>query len=203
MTSTQRLVVVMVAVVLAAGCSSDDIATPSSTSSTFESVAGSMTPDGDVADDAICHDLPQGCTPRPTDEQARVIERQIAAVYPGLPEGKATDWAIYTCDDARRGMDSEALVEQVTRRYAGGDRPDPVRAQAVAILGVIERSGFCDGLEAPATTTTTASVPPGGFPTCTEAAAAGFENIAEGDPGYSRALDPDGDGVACERSPGS
>lgn len=36
------------------------------------------------------------------------------------------------------------------------------------------------------------------FDNCTEARDAGYENIAEGDPGYRPELDRDGDGYACE-----
>jgi len=36
------------------------------------------------------------------------------------------------------------------------------------------------------------------FSNCTEARDAGYENIAQGDPGYRPELDRDGDGLACE-----
>jgi hypothetical protein len=37
------------------------------------------------------------------------------------------------------------------------------------------------------------------YRTCAEVRAAGKAPLRRGEPGYSRALDPDGDGVACER----
>jgi hypothetical protein len=36
------------------------------------------------------------------------------------------------------------------------------------------------------------------FDNCTEARAAGYENIKRGEPGYAPKLDRDKDGVACE-----
>ena len=36
------------------------------------------------------------------------------------------------------------------------------------------------------------------FDNCTEARAAGYENIKRGEPGYAAKLDRDKDGVACE-----
>lgn len=39
----------------------------------------------------------------------------------------------------------------------------------------------------------------GGFANCSEARAAGAAPVRRGDPGYSRRLDRDGDGVGCER----
>ena len=36
------------------------------------------------------------------------------------------------------------------------------------------------------------------FDNCTEARAAGYENIKRGEPGYATKLDRDKDGVACE-----
>lgn len=37
------------------------------------------------------------------------------------------------------------------------------------------------------------------YRSCAEVRAAGKAPLRRGEPGYSRALDPDGDGVACER----
>lgn len=42
------------------------------------------------------------------------------------------------------------------------------------------------------------SAPSGGFRNCAEARAAGAAPVRSGDAGYSRKLDRDGDGVACE-----
>ena len=36
------------------------------------------------------------------------------------------------------------------------------------------------------------------FANCTEARAAGYENIKKGEPGYAPKLDRDKDGIACE-----
>ena len=43
-------------------------------------------------------------------------------------------------------------------------------------------------------------IPPGGFKSCKAANAAGYYDIRRGEPTYSKRLDRDGDGVACERS---
>ena len=42
-------------------------------------------------------------------------------------------------------------------------------------------------------------IPPGGFKSCKAANAAGYYDIRRGEPAYSKRLDRDGDGVACER----
>jgi hypothetical protein len=42
------------------------------------------------------------------------------------------------------------------------------------------------------------SGPGGTFRNCTEARAAGAAPVRSGDPGYSRRLDRDGDGIGCE-----
>ena len=38
------------------------------------------------------------------------------------------------------------------------------------------------------------------FKNCSAARAAGYSNMLEGEPGYARHLDRDGDGIACERN---
>lgn len=106
-------------------------------------VGGNMALDGEIPADAICHDLPSGCTPRPTVGQAQQIEMAVSAVYPGVPSGKATDWAIYTCSDILDGQTEEKLIRIVTTRFAGGTRPDPTATQAATILDIIRASGFC------------------------------------------------------------
>ena len=42
-------------------------------------------------------------------------------------------------------------------------------------------------------------IPAGGFKSYKEAHAAGYYNIKKGQPAYSRKLDRDGDGIACEK----
>lgn len=42
-------------------------------------------------------------------------------------------------------------------------------------------------------------IPAGGFKSCKEANRAGYYDIRRGEPAYSKRLDRDGDGVACER----
>ncbi|WP_407572088.1 excalibur calcium-binding domain-containing protein [Deinococcus altitudinis] len=41
-------------------------------------------------------------------------------------------------------------------------------------------------------------VPPGGFKNCAQARAAGYISMRRGEPGYSKKLDRDHDGIACE-----
>ncbi len=79
--------------------------------------------------------------PEVTPGQYAPIEAAVAAIYPGVPEGKATDWAQSTCSDL--GKDEATLVDNVRQRFAGGDRPDPTPEQAAQILAVIRASGFC------------------------------------------------------------
>ncbi|TDE85321.1 excalibur calcium-binding domain-containing protein [Deinococcus sp. S9] len=43
-------------------------------------------------------------------------------------------------------------------------------------------------------------IPPGGFKSCKAANAAGYWDIKRGEPAYSKRLDRDGDGLACERT---
>lgn len=66
-----------------------------------------------------------------------VLEGQIAAIYPDVPVGKATDWAIALCGDIAAGMDGDALLERAAARFAGGLRPDPTPEQAAQILEVV------------------------------------------------------------------
>lgn len=59
----------------------------------------------------------------------------------------------------------------------------------------------CHGAKRQAPVQTLRSSPDGGsiyYPNCSAARAAGAAPIRRGDPGYSRKLDRDGDGVACE-----
>ncbi len=137
----RMLAVVMVLGAVMVGCSSSDEG--EAPPMTGNDVGGGMALDGDVPDDAICRDLPDGCTPRPTADQAREIEAGVAAVYPGVPEGKATDWAIAVCADIRDDKDEATVLRNVSLRYAGGSRPDPTPAQAAQILEVIRAGGWC------------------------------------------------------------
>ncbi|MCB1255585.1 MAG: hypothetical protein KDB26_00665 [Microthrixaceae bacterium] len=137
------VVAVTIVVVTIAGMRDRDN-TVASPSATTNAVGGSSYLDGDVPADAECHDLPAGCTPRPTLTEARVIEAVVAAIYPGVPDGKAADWAISTCADMREGQPDESLVQGIVIRFAGGNRPDPTERQAAAILVVIRSAGFCE-----------------------------------------------------------
>lgn len=83
-------------------------------------------------------------TPEPTAEQAAAIESAVADIYPGVPEGKATDWARSTCSDLLRNeFDENELAQRVIMRFSGGDRPDPTSDQALMILAAIESGGWC------------------------------------------------------------
>lgn len=129
---------------LAVGCSSES-----------DTAATTTTADGQLPSDAPCHDFPEGCTPRPTSAQSAVLERRIGAIYPGMPDGKATDWSVSSCMDMRSGEGAEYVLRNVRLRFAGGTRPDPTPDQAEQIVGVILDVGFCDGStieRAPATT---------------------------------------------------
>lgn len=86
---------------------------------------------------------PGQCTPRPTADQAAAIESAVAGIYPGVLEGKASDWAISVCDDIRRGLPAESLLRNATMRYSGGHRPDPTHDQAQQIIDVVQSGGWC------------------------------------------------------------
>ena len=59
---------------------------------------------------------------------------------------------------------------------------------------------FLLSLSAPALAAGKGPIPPGGFKSCKAANAAGYWDIRRGEAAYSKRLDRDGDGVACERS---
>ena len=82
-------------------------------------------------------------TPRPDEATAAELETAIAGIYPGVPDGKATDWAVSTCQQILTGTPRATLEANVARRYSGGNRPDPTPDQARAILAAIESAGFC------------------------------------------------------------
>lgn len=133
----------LVALGVSAFSGSDDDTAPSAAPPGRNAVGGSSYLDGELPADTPCLTLPEGCTPRPTAAQARLIEEGIASAYPGVPPGKATDWAINTCDEIRSGRTDEELLDSIQARYAGGDRPDPTRTQAEQILNVIRDIAFC------------------------------------------------------------
>jgi hypothetical protein len=142
MVLTLRVVGVVSALAMlpALGCST---ANEEPTAQTLNDVGGSMALDGDVPADAACRDLPQGCTQRPTAEQAAAIESGVAAVYPGVPAGKAADWAVSVCSDIVAGKPDSTVARNVQLRFSGGGRPDPTQAQAEQIVVIIESAGFC------------------------------------------------------------
>ena len=49
-----------------------------------------------------------------------------------------------------------------------------------------------------ATTTTTRRISTLSFDNCTEAKAAGYQDVGRGEPGYGQHLDRDNDGIGCE-----
>lgn len=91
---------------------------------------------GDKADDTTSTSTSTTAVERaridPADAPA--LEAAVAAIYPGVPEGKAFTWADYTCADL---ADGTADAERVAARFAGGTRPDPTPEQAAAIFEVI------------------------------------------------------------------
>lgn len=120
---------------LLAACSADEPTTAATTTTTVQA-----SDDDTTAAEAA--GVPP--TPTPSDEQAAELEAAVAAVYPGVPEGKATDWARSTCfDRLRDGLEGDALTERITRRFTGGDRPSPTPEQAEAILAAIDAGGWC------------------------------------------------------------
>lgn len=163
-------------------------------------------------------------TPRPSLGEATSLEAELAAIYPGVPEGKYTDWSVSVCSDLLRGITGAELEGNLIYRFSGGTRPDPTPEQARQMLDVITTNGFCTGAtpitvpastSAPTTTTappttappaTTAPPPPPTdppaqsvyYPNCTAAREAGAAPINQGEPGYRPELDGNSDGVACE-----
>lgn len=72
----------------------------------------------------------------------------------------------------------------------------------IPLMAIVSALGACGGSDPkPAVSNgaesspTTAAVK---FASCDAAKAAGYSSIKRGDPGYSSALDRDGDGVACD-----
>lgn len=161
-------------------------------------------------------------TPRPSLGEATSLEAELAAIYPGVPKGKYTDWSVSVCSDLLRGITGAELEGNLIYRFSGGTRPDPTPEQARQMLEVISTNGFCTG--APPLTTTTAATttappattappttattapPPSTEPpaqtvyygSCAEAEAAGAAPIYRGEPGYRTGLDGDDDGIACD-----
>ena len=84
-----------------------------------------------------------GGTPRPDAQQSAAIEAGVASVYPGLPEGKAAEFAIGVCQDLRQGWEGAQLRAGTVAHFGGGDRPDPTDEQADQIVEVIRSSGYC------------------------------------------------------------
>lgn len=82
-------------------------------------------------------------TPRPDDATAADLEAQIAAIYPGVPKGKAADWSVAICRDILDGKDEATVSANTASRFAGGSRPNPSVEQAAAIVEVVKSSGFC------------------------------------------------------------
>lgn len=113
----RRLMAVTLALVLA-GCAADE-----GTASTTTEAA------------------PRPTVPHPPDPDG--LAEQIDQIYPGVPDGKAADWARSTCGDMIDGVDGDALVARVVARFAGGDRPDPTPEQAAAIIDLVEVGGWC------------------------------------------------------------
>ena len=103
----RRLVLITVLLLFAAGCSSDE------TQTTVRDVQ------------------------EPTSEQSLELERLVDSVYPGVPEGKATDWSISVCERIEAGAEGDELIDVVTQYYRGGSRPDPSPSQAAAIADQI------------------------------------------------------------------
>lgn len=81
------------------------------------------------------------------------LEATIAGIYPGVPEGKATDWARDFCGYTRGNPDPAAVERYVIMKFAGGSRPDPTPEQAQAIIAAVGAAGVCGSA-----TSTTASL---------------------------------------------
>lgn len=63
----------------------------------------------------------------------------VEQVYPGLPPGKADDWAAMVCGYVAEGTHDAAAIDRYVRmRFAGGQRPDPSAEQVAALLGIIK-----------------------------------------------------------------
>lgn len=128
----RRAAAVLFALVLiAAGCGDDDTSSTSS-SSTSSSNPATSSPPATVTS-----------TPAPDDDTAAAITAGVDVVYPGVPDGKAVDWARSSCRDRLDGLDDEQLVGRIVQRFAGGARPDPTPAQAEQILELLELDAWC------------------------------------------------------------
>jgi hypothetical protein len=98
-------------------------------------------------------------------------------------DGFAQDEVIYKCTDANGAVHYTAdaipgcVVASVNKRA-----PKPQSAAAQSLYG-------SQAHRAPSGTS---------YANCSEARAAGAAPVRRGDPGYSRKLDRDGDGIGCE-----
>jgi hypothetical protein len=119
-------VVGLVALFLAAGCGGSSDPAPSAPAPTTTTITATTT-------SALSY---------PTAAQRAELEQAIAAIYPGVPDGKAGDWAGDVCSRSTvEGISGQQLLDYVQAKFAGGTRPDPTPEQATEILAEIEASG--------------------------------------------------------------
>lgn len=102
---------------------------------------GSSSDDGSSTTEAPAETL--ATTPRPDAQAGAELEAAVAAIYPGVPAGKATDWAVSICRDVLDGVAPADLVDRTVARFAGGSRPDPTPEQAESIVAAVRAAGFC------------------------------------------------------------
>lgn len=138
-----RPIIVAVAIALLTACGTDDSAESSPASAPVVAETTTTTAAQTVGEDAE-EVSGRPLTPTPSEAEALLLEDVVAQLYPGVPEGKAVDWARSTCADMLTGdFTEDEIVARTQQRFAGGDRPDPTAEQAAQIILFIEAGEWC------------------------------------------------------------
>ncbi|AND17392.1 excalibur calcium-binding domain-containing protein [Rathayibacter tritici] len=137
------------------------------------------------------------------EEQLAAVQQQLSSAEDSLEE--QTD-ALAEVDAKRSAAEASAAglqqkVDTMTAEAATSTTTLASRDARIAELESAAKSAAATSAAAPAAAAP-AAVPNGGgsvsYANCGAVRAAGAAPIRTGDPGYSRKLDRDGDGVACE-----
>lgn len=124
--TTRRLAAILTLSLAIVGCGGTDEPTAEGTTTTAEDFAPSI----DIA--------------RPTDEQAAELAAQVEPTYPGVTADQLAGWATDSCYETQQGEERALVLDRLTQRFTGGDRPAPTPEQAGAILDAILSADWCE-----------------------------------------------------------